>query len=123
MVIQMEDIENKLAYMLPQIKDSKISAKSLVAGQTIYVPIYSHIYSRGGKPFLLEIALSVRNSDPDKEITINSVWFYDTNGKLIKNYLEKPLRFSPLATAEFLVEQRKIEGGSDANFLLNGFQT
>ena len=35
--------------------------------------------------------------------------YYDTNGKLVKNYLEKPLRLNPLATAEYLVEQKRID--------------
>ena len=115
---QMEDIEEKLQYIPPQTDSQTIPEESAVAGQTIYVPVYSHIYFQGGKPFLLETTLSVRNSDPDKEITINSVRYYNTAGKLIKNYLDKPLRLLPLATTEFLVEQKKIEGGSGANFIL-----
>ena len=110
---QMEDIEEKFKYQGPEIPE-----ESVVAGLTIYVPVYSHIYSQGGKPFLLESTLSIRNSDPDKEITIRSVRYYDTNGKLIKKYLEKPLRLKPFASAEFLVKQTKIEGGSGANFIV-----
>ena len=116
--IQMEDIEEKLKYMPPQPRGSAIPEESVIAGQTIYVPVYSHIYSQGGKPFLLEATLSVRNSDPDKKITIRSVRYYSTNGKLIKKYLEKPLQLKPFATAEFLVKQEKIEGGSGANFIV-----
>ena len=116
--IQMEDIEEKLKYMPPQPRGSAIPEESVIAGQTIYVPVYSHIYSQGGKPFLLEATLSVRNSDPGKKITIRSVRYYSTNGKLIKKYLEKPLQLKPFATAEFLVKQEKIEGGSGANFIV-----
>ena len=115
---QMEDIEEKLKYIPPQPMGSEIPEESVIAGQTIYVPVYSHIYSQGGKPFLLETTLSVRNSDPDKNITIRSVRYYDTNGKLIKKYLDKPLQLKPLASAEFLVKQEKIEGGSGANFIV-----
>ena len=115
---QMEDIDEKLKYIPPQPKSAEIPPKSVVAGQMVYVPVYSHIYAKGGKPFLLETTLSVRNSDPNENITIASVRYYDTNGNLIKDYLDKPLLLKPLATAEFLVAQKEIEGGSGANFMV-----
>jgi hypothetical protein len=100
---QVEDIDEKLKYIPPQ---------------TIAAEMHSHIYAKGGKPFLLEATLSVRNSDPTEDITIASVRYYDTNGNLIKDYLEKPMLLKPLATAEFLVAQKEIEGGSGANFMV-----
>ncbi len=115
---QMEDIEEKLQYVPPQTSGQAIPEESVAAGQTIYVPVYSHIYYQGGKPFLLEATLSIRNSDPSEDITVKSVRYYNTEGKLVKNYLEKPLRLNPLATVEYLVEQKKIEGGSGANFMV-----
>ena len=115
---QVEDIDEKLKYIPPQTKAAEIPSKAVVAGQMVYVPVYSHIYTKGGKPFLLEATLSIRNSDPKEDITIGSVRYYDTNGKLIRDYLEKPMLLKPLATAEFLVAQKEIEGGSGANFIV-----
>ena len=103
---QVEDIDEKLKYIPPQTKAAEILPKAVVAGQMVYVPVYSHIYAKGGKPFLLEATLSVRNSDPSEDLTIASVRYYDTNGNLIKDYLEKPMLLKPLATAEFLVAQK-----------------
>jgi hypothetical protein len=115
---QVEDIDEKLKYIPPQQKAADIPPKLVVAGQMVYVPVYSHIYAKGGKPFLLEATLSVRNTDPNEDITIASVSYYDTNGNMIKNYLEKQMLLKPLATAEFLVAQKEIEGGSGANFMV-----
>ena len=115
---QVEDIDEKLKYIPPQTIAAEIPPKSVVAGQMVYVPVYSHIYVKGGKPFLLEATLSVRNSDPTEDIAIASVRYYDTNGNLIKDYLEKPMLLKSLATAEFLVPQTDIEGGSGANFIV-----
>ena len=115
---QVEDIDEKLKYIPSQPKTAEIPPKSVVAGQMVYVPIYSHIYAKGGKPFLLEATLSVRNTDPNEDITIASVRYYDTNGNLIKDYLEKPMLLKTFATAEFLVAQKEIEGGSGANFIV-----
>ena len=66
----------------------------------------------------MEATLSIRNSDPKKDIALAFVRYYDTNGKLIKEYLEKPMLQKSLATAELLVAQKEIEGASGANCLL-----
>jgi hypothetical protein len=87
-------------------------------GQRVYVPAYSHIYGLGGKPYLLETTLSVRNTDIERPITISSVRYYDTDGKLVREYLSSPRRLAPLATGEFLVESEDIRGGSGANFIV-----
>ncbi len=115
---QVEDIDEKLKYMPPQDNPDTITPKAVAAGQSVYVPVYSHIYAKGGKPVLLAATLSIRNTDPDKEISIASVRYYDTNGKLVKDHLEHSVMLKPLATAEFLVAQKEIEGGSGANFIV-----
>ncbi|MBW2671760.1 MAG: DUF3124 domain-containing protein [Deltaproteobacteria bacterium] len=112
------DIEEKLKYMPIQANGSEMRGEPEVAGQTVYVPIYSNIYAQDGKPFHFEASLSIRNLDPDKEITINSIRYFDTSGKEIKNYLEEPLRLKLPATAEFIVEQKKIVGRSGGKFIV-----
>jgi hypothetical protein len=76
------------------------------------------IYVKGEKPFLLEATLSIRNSDPKEDIALAFVRYYDTNGKLIKKYLEKPMLLKCHATQEFLVAQKENEGASGTNFLV-----
>ncbi len=115
---QMEDIEEKLKYIPPQTKADAIPTESVVTGQMVYVPTYSHIYTQGGKPLLLESTLSIRNTDTNRDISITSVRYYDTHGKLINNFVENPLRLDPLVTAEFLIPQKEIAGGSGANFIV-----
>jgi hypothetical protein len=55
----------------------------------MYVPAYSHIYS-GNKevPFLLTVTLSIRNIDPVHPIEITLVDYYETQGKLLKKYID-----------------------------------
>jgi hypothetical protein len=95
-----------------------VPLEHVASGQTVYVPAYSHIYARGGRAYLLEITLSIRNTDPSYAITVNAVRYYDTNGKLVKEHLDSPIRLAPLASTEFLVEQQDIGGGSGANFVV-----
>lgn len=98
--------------------DAPQSPINAVDGQTLYVPAYSHIYHQNGRSYLLTVTLSVRNTDPEHEIVVSSVRYYNTDGQLVKNHLEQPRRLAPLATAEFLVERDDTTGGSGANFLV-----
>ena len=90
----------------------------IVDGQTVYIPVYSHIYADGGKPYLLETTLSIRNLDPDRAISIKSVKYFDTRGALVREYLDGEMGLAALASAEFLVEKQDIHGGSGANFIV-----
>jgi hypothetical protein len=91
----------------------------LSKGQTVYVPAYSHIYSGDAEyKFLLAVTLSVRNTDPKNALTITSVDYFDTNGKLIKKYLEKPESLAPMASTRYVVQESDESGGSGANFIV-----
>ncbi len=116
-----ETLENQLRFQPPserQFTGKGAYGIEIVDGQTVYVPVYSHIYADGGRPHLLETTLSVRNLDPKRAIAIKSVKYFDTKGRPVKEYLDGDLRLGPLETAEFLVEKRNTRGGSGANFIV-----
>ena len=95
------------------------SGVSLSKGQTVYVSVYTHIYSgHKGRPFQLGATLSIRNTDPKHSITLESVKFYDTAGKLLKNYLEKPAHLDALVSTRYIIKEGESGGGSGANFLV-----
>lgn len=88
-------------------------------GQTVYVPVYSHIY--GGpraRPLDLTATLSIRNTDLDEPLELIAVDYYDSDGKLVRKYLEKIQKIGPLATTRFIVEEYDSTGGSGAKFLV-----
>ncbi|WP_147819981.1 DUF3124 domain-containing protein [Salidesulfovibrio onnuriiensis] len=92
----------------------------LSQGQDVYVPVYSHIYQGiKGKPYNLSALLSIRNTDPSNTIKVTLVRYYDSDGILVKNHLEKPIIVQPLGTAEFYIPERDNSGGSGANFLVH----
>jgi len=95
-----------------------VSAKSLQAHRAAYVPVYSHIYHDGGRPYLLETTLSIRNVDIDEPIYLSVVDYYDTQGNLSKKYLDRLIRLQPLQTVSFLVQRRDVTGGAGANFIV-----
>ncbi|AFM27639.1 DUF3124 domain-containing protein [Desulfomonile tiedjei] len=89
------------------------------SGQSVYVPVYSHIYGTPQSiPINLTALLSVRNTDPHKAVTIASVDYFDSQGKLINKALKKPFDLGPLATWEHIVPEMNTEGGSGANFIV-----
>ncbi len=90
----------------------------LSEAQTVYVPAYSYIYSSGGQKALLETTLSIRNTDPDDEIRIKGVDYYDTQGQLVSRQLPEPVQLKPMGTMEFLVKQQDTSGGIGANFVV-----
>ncbi|MFZ0613808.1 MAG: DUF3124 domain-containing protein [Desulfobacterales bacterium] len=95
------------------------SADELSQGQKVYVPIYSHVY--GGdreNPFQLAAILSVRNTDPTTSITLTAVDYFDSDGKLLRRYLEKPTEIGALASVRYVVRESDESGGSGAKFIV-----
>ena len=95
-----------------------VTTRSLSVHEAAYVPVYSHIYYDGGRPYLLETMLSIRNVDPKRPVYVSAVEYYDTNGKLSKTQVDRLIKLTPLQTIEFLVERHDVTGGSGANFIV-----
>jgi len=101
------------AYAAPDV-----SIASLPIHQAVYVPVYSHIYYDGGRPYLLETTLSIRNVDPNRPVYLAAVDYYDTDGRLSKKNVDRLIKLDPLQTIDFLVERHDLTGGSGANFIV-----
>ncbi|AFZ59770.1 DUF3124 domain-containing protein [Anabaena cylindrica FACHB-243] len=91
----------------------------IAMGQTIYVPVYSHIYHHNRQEiFNLAATLSIRNTDLANPLIITSVRYYDSDGKLVKNYLEQPIQLDALASTDFFINRNNTSGGLGANFIV-----
>ena len=94
-------------------------------GQTVYLPIYSHIWhgdlKRDGSPerLLVSTLVSIRNTDADYPITLRRADYYDTDGKLLHHYTERPRVIAPMATVEYFINLTDSSGGSGANMLVH----
>lgn len=87
--------------------------------QTIYTPVYSHIFIGDREhPFNLTVTLSVRNTDPEIPITIESVDYHDSNGKKLRPYLGAPAALPPLGAQHYVVNESDTSGGAGANFMV-----
>lgn len=99
-------------------------ARPLAKGQTLYLPIYSHMaYGNVGKSgkasqVLLSALVSIRNTDGKRPIRILSAKYFDTNGKLLGERVPAPVLLAPYGTLELFVELNDASGGSGANFIV-----
>ena len=91
----------------------------LSKGQTLYVPVYSNIFSAPKKiPFNLATILSIRNTDMSNPIKIVAVDYYDTKGKLVRKYYQQPITLAPLESTDIFIPEEDTTGGTGANFIV-----
>ena len=109
------------AFQPPNLADfdaEGVDQAALRVHQAAYVPVYSHIYYDGGRPYLLETTLSIRNVDPKEPVYVSKADYYDTKGKLSNEKVDRLIKLGPLQTIEFLIERHDASGGSGANFIV-----
>ena len=93
------------------------SDRALSSGETLYVPIYSNVYA-GPKAVTHQLAtmLSIHNIDPKHTITISKADYYDSNGKFIESYINKPINLKPFAHTFFYLKEYDTRGGAGCKF-------
>lgn len=106
-----------IAFIL--MSGSSFASGMKAVGQHVYVPVYSHIY--GGnqeRPFNLAVTLSIRNTDPRLSLSLMAVDYYNSEGTLLKHYVEKPVELAPMSAVRYVVKESDTSGGSGASFLV-----
>ena len=92
---------------------------NIVAGQTVYVPACSHVYTAdNGQPLNLASTLFVRNVDQGRSIILTRVQYVDSGGKALRQFLTKPLKLDPMASMDFFVKESDTTGGASPSFLV-----
>jgi hypothetical protein len=66
----------------------------------------------------LSVTLSIRNVSQRHPLFVDSVRYYDSVGRQIRQFVPSPVELPPLATTEFLIDTWDLSGGSGANFLV-----
>ncbi len=93
---------------------------NLTYKDTTYVPIYSDIYSETkGVRFQLTATLSIRNTNFRDTIFISDIEYYDTNGALVREYIDnKVLVLKPMQSIDYVIDEKDDTGGTGANFII-----
>ncbi|MBI5667136.1 MAG: DUF3124 domain-containing protein [Chloroflexi bacterium] len=102
----------------PTLSADQLADLNIVTGQLVFVPAYSEIVSDSSPNLRLSTTLAVHNTDTDDTIIIRSVRYYDTDGDLVREFIDTPIQLQPLATAGFFVPTDDTTGGWGANFLV-----
>lgn len=105
-----------LHYLESTIRDSTLVSKK------IYVPIYSNIY-RGTRSerTMLTATLSIRNTSAKDSLFVKRIDYFNTEGDLVRKYLNKDIYLDPMETIDFVIEERDTLGGSGANFIVDWY--
>ena len=101
-------------------RTANINAKdSLLFGKS-YLSIYSQIYSMSEhRTHNLTAMVSMRNTSDLDTIYILRAEYYDTHGKSIRKYFEKPIFLAPMETTEIIIDEIDISGGTGSNFMFD----
>ncbi|MDF1697042.1 MAG: DUF3124 domain-containing protein [Saprospiraceae bacterium] len=106
--------ENIIESMLVNIDISTMEYQD-----TVYIPVYSDIYSvHKQKSTLLTATLSIRSTSLTDTTYINTIDYYDTHGDKIRSYIDQPLMLLPMASVDYVIERDDVSGGIGANFLV-----
>lgn len=88
----------------------------------VYVPIYSDIYNQTrDSRTLLTATLSIRNTSIRDSLFISKIDYYNTEGSLVRSYLEQPIYLRPMESIDYVIEQQDKAGGSGANFIIDWY--
>lgn len=88
--------------------------------QLVYVPIYSSIYwGADGQISELSATLSIRNVSTRHSVVVHSVKYFDSAGKLVREYVSAPASLGAMAAADFVIQRRDTSGGPGASFLVD----
>lgn len=92
-----------------------------VVRKTVFVPAYSSIYwgvDVDRNMVELGVTVTIRNVSSRFPVRLESVRYFDSHGKQVREYLDSPGELGPMASVEFVILQRDTAGGPGANFLV-----
>src|SRR3954466_3766779 len=116
-----KDDKSQKVYLPSQVYHYiKIDTTDLINKHSVYVPVYSHIYSETGESAIdLTATLSIRNTSYTDSFYVTDVIYYGSQGEVVKRYIDSSLLVKPMTSIEFVVEGTESKGGAGANFVVN----
>ncbi len=104
------------------LETQKTTMDSLSKSGKVYVPVYSNIYQRTrNERTSLTSTLSVHNTSETDTLFVTRIDYFNTEGKLVKKYLNKTVYLNTFETIEYVVDEEDESGGSGANFVIEWY--
>lgn len=116
--------ENKSKSKIPKIdwNDRSVAINphdSVTTGST-YLSVYSEIYSYSEeRTYDLTVTVSMKNIYKKDSVFINKAEYFNTEGKSVRTYFDKPIYIKPMETLEIVIDQKDLLGGSGGNFVFD----
>lgn len=105
-----DKLENELHYVDKSIQEYQ---------DTVYIPIYSDIYSHSRlNRVLLTSTLSIRSTSLTDTTFINDIKYYDSKGEMVKSFIDRTLVLKPMQSIDYVIDKDDDTGGTGANFLV-----
>jgi hypothetical protein len=102
----------------PTLAAEEFGDLHIVTGQLVFVPAYSEIISVSNPRLQLSTTLAIHNTDLQHSIIVKSVRYYNTDGELVREFIDAPSELKPMATTGFVIPSDDTSGGWGANFLV-----
>ncbi|MDX2163449.1 MAG: DUF3124 domain-containing protein [bacterium] len=103
----------------PSLPIADVADLSIVTGQMVFVPAYSQItIPLNGSVQALAVTLAIHNTDLEHPIIIRSVRYYDTQGALIREFVDEPVLLNALGTTGYVVGESGRTAGWGTNFIV-----
>ena len=87
----------------------------------VYVSVYSSIYlGLESEPLMVNLAatVSVRNVSAEHPLILTHARYYDSAGRVVRDYVKEPGELGPMASVEYVVKRDDTAGGPGANFVI-----
>ncbi|NHF61006.1 DUF3124 domain-containing protein [Flavobacteriaceae bacterium TP-CH-4] len=99
--------------------ENPVKKDEIAFNDTVYVPIYSDIYVDAvNQHTLLAATLSIRNTSFQDSLFVSKIDYYDTDGTLVKSFIDNTISIKPMATINYVIERENELGGTGANFIV-----
>ena len=92
-------------------------------GEVLYLPVYSSIYHQSDRTFDLTATLSIHNTDINSQITVKNIDYYNTDGELVRSFINDEFVLKPLQSNQYIIKQTDISGGTAAKFIIQWVST
>ena len=103
-----------------QKRTLQLSAPDSMVRGSSYLSVYSEIYQRSDQlTYNLTATVSIRNISSTDSVFILHANYYNTQGELIRTYLNDPVFIQPLETIEIVIGEEDRTGGTGANFIFD----
>jgi hypothetical protein len=97
------------------------AAAELSKANTIYVPVYKSFYQSYGSTrdaYGLTSTACLHNTDPKNAITVYTIEYYSSNGKLINKLIDEPITIKPWTSREITLQSSKDPEDFGANLIV-----